>query len=250
MKTMMWAYSQGSEGAKLVADAMGIKRIKHENSEYKGGPGSVVINWGSGAIPGFVRDRAGTVIMSDAAVCRGINKRRFFDIASEAGVNVPEYTSGEYFPKKWLREGHVVLARLALESSRGNGIVVMKKLDDFVYAPMYTKYIDKENEYRVHVVNGKVIYVQKKVATAEAKEGYVRNYDNGYILLHANSNAGTPMAVKTQAIAAVKAVGADYSGVDVIERDGVAYVLEVNAAPYQTEGTAAAYAKAFYEMIG
>jgi len=249
--TMMYAYSNGSEGAKLVADALGVKRINHENSQYKGGRGTVVLNWGSGRLPDFVRDRAGTIINDPEAVNRGIDKREFFDYV-HGKVRIPEWTDSVRTAREWFKDGSVVIARTVLDSSRGAGIVVMKRLLDFVHAPLYTKYIDKDSEWRVHVVNAEVVYVQRKIRDINRPvvNEYVRNWDNGFILLNQNDQYKCPADVKLQALLAVQTVGQDYSGVDVIEKDGRAYVLEVNAAPYQTEATAEAYAAAFKAMIG
>lgn len=249
--TMMYAYSNKSNSGKLVAQALDIRRINHENSQYTGGGNHVVINWGCSELPTFVDRRAGRVINRPETVLRGVNKLNFFDYV-DGKVPIPEWTDSERMAKSWLRRGFTVIARTRLESSKGAGIVVMKTLDDFTPARLYTKYIEKDSEYRVHVVNGKVVYTQKKVkdSSRETTNEYVCNYDSGWILLHADSTRACPGAVKDVALLAVASVGQDSSGVDVIVKDGLAYVLEVNAAPHMTEGIASAYAKEFEAMIG
>lgn len=249
--TMMYAYSNQSNSGKLVAEALGVRRINHENSQYTGGGNHVVINWGASELPAFIHRRAGRVINSSESVSRGLNKLDFFDYV-DGKVVTPEWTDSARMAKSWLRRGETVIARTRLESSKGQGIVVMKSLDDFTEARLYTKYIEKDSEYRVHVVNGKVVYTQRKVKdpSREITNEYIRNYDSGWILLHADATRVCPMVVKTVALLAVEALGQDYSGVDVIVKDGMAYVLEVNAAPHMTEGIASAYAKEFETMIG
>jgi len=54
-------------------------------------------------------------------------------------------------------------------------------------AQYYQKYIDIKDEYRLHVVDGKVIYAVKKVARKNLKDAFVNHYTN-YIINYAGKN--------------------------------------------------------------
>jgi len=54
-------------------------------------------------------------------------------------------------------------------------------------AQYYQKYIDIKDEYRLHIVNGEVIYAVKKTARKNLKDAFVNHYTN-YIINYAEKN--------------------------------------------------------------
>ena len=77
--THVLPYKSGSKGAKHLAQALGVKRIKRENSSYRPKERHVVINWGcgSGNIP--VRVAGVRFINKPIAVARASNKALCFN---------------------------------------------------------------------------------------------------------------------------------------------------------------------------
>lgn len=51
MKAFIFPYKPGSESSKALADGLGIKRIAHKNSKFKGSKDTLVINWGASKVP-------------------------------------------------------------------------------------------------------------------------------------------------------------------------------------------------------
>ena len=103
---------------------------------------------------------------------------------------------------------------------------------ELVNAPLYTRYVPKQDEYRVHVFGGRVIAVQRKARRndVENPNWRIRNHANGFVF--AREGVVAPQQVIEQSIMAVAALGLDFGGVDVIfnrHRD-TAYVLEINTA--------------------
>ena len=249
--TIMYSFSNDSQGSKLVAGALGVKRMLHEGSTWIPSNKKVVINWGCGGdIPG-VCYRAGRLINHPEAVMRIINKATFFDecrAEPKKAPRVPQFTNSPAEAKGWLQAGHIVLARTILEGARGDGIVVMKSALDFVPARLYTMYIDKDAEYRIHVVNGKMVFKQQKIWDEETprKNPYVRNRENGFILI--TKVRPVEQDAIDQSIKAVKFFGLDFGAVDVVVLDDVAYVLEINSAPWMDAASAEAYADELKEM--
>jgi D-alanine-D-alanine ligase-like ATP-grasp enzyme len=78
---------------------------------------------------------------------------------------------------------------------------------------------------------------------APAERNYVRSYENGWIF--AREDVVRNPAAEAAAIAAVASLGLDFGAVDVILREGKAYVLEVNTAPGIEGATLSAYLEAF-----
>lgn len=209
---------------------------------------TAVINWGS-TLP----LDALTAVNGPAAVALAIDKLDTFKHLLRSGVNIPTF----YEDGALLDRDKIWLARTRLRASGGEGIVVLRKGDEMIQAPLYVQYIPKHLEYRVHVFNqtgGSDTYVQQKLRRNEAEqtadEKLLRNHSNGWVF--AQPVGDIPAAVCKQAVAAVEYLGLDFGAVDVIvgRDDGEAYVLEVNTAPgLQGETTLDFYAEQIVNLV-
>ena len=146
-----------------------------------------------------------------------------------------------------------VVCRHLLRSNSGRGIEIIDPGVDIPDAPLYTEYVKKASEWRVHVAFGNVIDVTRKIKdpTREVTNWQVRNHDNGFIFVR---ESGEPpcQSIITHALKAVDLLGLDFGAVDVIwnQHQERAYVLEVNTAPgLDGETTLNAYTKAIKQHI-
>lgn len=252
----IYPYKTGSRSAASLAEALGIRQIKHEGSRFRGGQGKVVINWGASELPEQVR--LCRVLNPVAAVRNAHNKLNTFQILAAAGVSIPGFTRSADEAIGWIEQGRVVVARRTLTGHSGQGIEILQKGLDFVNAPLYTKYIPKTAEYRLHVVKGRngqysIVDVQRKVKDPERDviDWKVRSHGNGFIFVRNDDrNRSYKDVVETQckevAIGAVRALGLDFGGVDVIfnKKANQAYCLEVNTAVGLEGATVQVYANA------
>jgi glutathione synthase/RimK-type ligase-like ATP-grasp enzyme len=124
-------------------------------------------------------------------------------------------------------------------------------------APLYTQYVPKRHEYRVHVFQGRVIDVQRKARRHDVADEdvnwKVRNNANGFIFARNGDALGTvPDDVLYEATKAVTSLNLDFGAADVIfnEREALAYVLEVNTAPGLVGTTLENYTAAFEAYRG
>jgi glutathione synthase/RimK-type ligase-like ATP-grasp enzyme len=121
-----------------------------------------------------------------------------------------------------------------------------------VPAPLYTKYIKKISEYRVHVVGNAVIDVQKKMRRTDIPDEQVnwqvRSHSNGFIF--GREGVVLPDAVTADCVRCVNELGLDFGAVDVIfnAHQETYYVLEVNTAPGLTGTTLVNYANALTNL--
>ncbi len=247
----LYAWNKTSEGGANLIATLGGKRIKHEKSKFKGNKNKVVINWGSSQLPEEVTKSS--ILNDPKAVSICSNKLTFFDHISKSGrVSVPDWTNDPDTAYRWVSEGFIVCARTVLQGHSAEGLILMTKDDpkSLVKAPLYTKYIPKEDEYRVHVVGKEVIDIQRKALRngwidEHGPANYkIRNLANGFVYIRNDINP--PQSVLDVAIAAVQEVGLDFGAVDVIwnrKRDA-SYVLEINTAPGLEGSTVENYAKA------
>lgn len=243
----LYAYKQGSRSAAALAAALGIKRIKHEggNIIIKDTP---LINWGASKLaPRIIGvavndEGAHDILNHPGAVARAANKLEAFKFLSVAGVSVPEWTTSVRDASLWALNGVDVVVRHKLTGHSGEGIEILsaeqwnnrEEGDDvFPIAPLYTKYLKKKEEYRIHVFQGDAFFIQRKARKLDVPDDQVnwkvRNLAGGFIF--ANKDVQVPDVAKQEAINAVAALGLDFGAVDIIlGMDGVFYVLEVNTA--------------------
>ena len=246
----IWSYKFPSKGAKSLAGSLKAKRIRDENSKFKGLPHKMVINWGASEVPPEVMKCA--IINPPDKVSDASNKLIAFQMMErdEAEINIPPFTEDIEEAKAWTNDGHVAVCRTTLRGHSGEGIVIAETPDEVVAAPLYTQYIKKAEEYRIHVVKGKVIDRHRKARrlTEENVNWRVRNHANGFIFQR--NDIDIPKGVEEQALLTVAALGLDFGAVDLIynAKQGIAYVLEVNTAPGLEGSTVESYSRAFKEL--
>lgn len=222
----IYPYKMYSQSAKALSSALGCKRII-PGGRYSPKSGTKIVNWGSSTIP-FTGDN---VLNKAHATGSSSNKLRTFQILKNAGVSVPDFTTDINEAKLWQQRGWKVLARHKLSSHSGQGIQVVKLEEPMPHAPLYVKYIAKQHEYRVHVFKGKIIDVIEK----RRRYGYdninsfIRTINNGWVFCRDNIVCSDN--IKNLCLSAIFALGLDIGAVDVIEKDGKIYILEVNSAP-------------------
>jgi len=241
----LYPYSMASESAKALALAMNIKRIKTEGSKYKHKPGNWIINWGSSNI------FAERTINPGEAVALLINKRSFFNLIKDIeGVNVIPFTQDIEVAKGW---DATVVERHTLTGNSGKGIKIKERGEGLEQAPLYTKYIPKDTEWRIHMVGDRVVDIQRK----GIKQGTVpttwkiRSHNNGFIFLRSQEAPGIVLTQVEKVHNFFREKGLTFAAYDVIlnDRSNKAYVLEGNTAPGLEGTTVQKYADALKEHL-
>jgi glutathione synthase/RimK-type ligase-like ATP-grasp enzyme len=254
MKTYIYSHNPHSEGAKALSEALGVKRIKHGNSKFRGGAGKAIINWGAGTLPDQVA-ACQTILNKPQAIRNASNKLKSFELFREAGVSIPPFFTSKEQALGYMGENanSGMVCRTVLAGHSGVGIIIADTPDDLVDAPLYTAYIKKQEEYRYHVFMGQVVDIQRKArrldVPAENVNWKVRNLDGGFIFAR-EGVVESPVASE-EAIKAVNALGLDFGAVDLIynAREDKYYVLEVNTAPGLAGSTLDGYARRFAEVF-
>lgn len=254
MKTYIYSHNPHSEGAKLLAQALNVKRVKHGNSKFRGGMGKAIINWGAGTLPDQVA-ACQKIINPPEAIRNASNKLKSFELFQECGVSIPPFFTNKEEACEYLESnpGSSVVCRTVLNGHSGAGIVICDNVDALVVAPLYTAYVKKQEEYRYHVFMGKVVDIQRKARKREVPDEdvnwKVRNLDGGFIFAREGVVA-SPIASE-EAIKAIEALGLDFGAVDLIwnQREDRYYVLECNTAPGLSGSTLDGYALRFKEVL-
>lgn len=246
----IWISTNGrpSDGAKALSSQAGFRRLRTGRGVRHR---ELVINWGSGKALEAPQLRAGRVpriINLPELVGAAANKLTAFRKFAENEIKTVDWTTDREVARAWKTDRKTVVVRNKLTGHSGDGIVIIAKdsEDDVPQAPLYTKYLFKEKEFRIHVVDGRVIDTQRKIRDPEREptDWKVRSHANGFIYVRENIEEDT--ARDRLAIAAVGALGLTFGAVDVIQsKDGECYVLEVNTGPGLEGQTLSNYAEAF-----
>lgn len=245
-KVKVYAYNRFSESAKAIAQALGVKRIKHRGSRLN--PlDKTIINWGSTKRNWFNCRRT---LNHPSRVQFASDKLKFFQTTEHLGLT-PDYTTDMEVAKIWVRDGYKVCIRHTTTGHEGAGLVIVNSEEEIEPAPLYTKYIKKKEEYRVHVVGHKVIFVQRKARrfSCDNPNWEIRNHHNGFVFT--NQDVQPPECVINAALAVMDSLCLDFGGADVIynEHQDRAYVLEVNTAPGMEGTTVGKYADALSDYL-
>lgn len=253
-------YRAGSRGANEIATALGGRVLRLNGSQFRARRGDVLINWGNtNGIP-CQMDRAIGI-----PVCKIYNNPEDIRAASnklEFFRRVRDHEP-EIIPAFWTRPEDIpdnafpVVCRTVLAGHSGEGIHIAATRADLVRAPLYVKYVKKQDEYRVHVgkeirPDGNVLHIidvqqKRRRHDHENPNFQIRNLANGFI--YAREGVECPDAVLDVARRALGCIDLDFGAVDVIwnARERRAYVLEVNTAPGITGTTVERYRDFFLQ---
>lgn len=254
MTIFVFPYNAHSESVRNL----GFRRIKRDGSRYRYSARHTLINWGCSPGQHHMLDETPwrDVVNHPGAVHHAKNKLTCFQSlqAQEYNHLVIPWTTDQQQVRQWLSEGHVVFARTSLTGHSGAGIIELSGADAVIPpAPLYTKYIKKKAEFRVHVVDGgpPQVLVTQKVARpgAEVTNWRVRSHHNGFIFQEPASNLPANLINRLKSLAenAVNLLDLDFGAVDIIwnEQTNHLYFLEVNTAPGITGRTVDFYRNAF-----
>lgn len=245
-------YSQHSLSAKSLAQGLGIKRLKVDGtSKYSPRRRHRILNWGrSEENWPFVWDEDEVLwVNTPEAVTKASDKLTSLLKMSQSGVSVPEFTTFNDEASQWSSQGKRIFCRTLLKANGGRGIIDIDPYSvDIPRSPLYTVYVRKSSEWRVHILFQKVIFIQRKIRNPHETpvSWRIRNHANGFIFQQNYDRTAWKDEIGDEALKAVRSLGLDIGAVDIVW-DNMAkkpYVLEVNTAPGLEGKTLEAYIKA------
>lgn len=256
-------YKTESNSAKQLSSFLKCKRMRLNNSTLSDREGLKLINWGNSTV-NLSHLPSAKVFNKPDNIRLASHKIEFFKRISKFNenssviVNIPDWTTSVREARNWYADGNDVVCRHVLQGHSGDGIELVKFNEDISAsnavprAPLYTKYSKKKDEYRVHVVAGKAIFVQRKaVQHSTSSANYqIRNVANGFVFV--TRELSPDPSIISSAVNAVNALGLDFGAADVMwnERRKTATVIEVNTACALKSGTGATrYKAAMYNLI-
>lgn len=159
------------------------------------------------------------------------------------GLSALEFTQDQAIAGDWFNKGSVVIGRKLLESYEGKGIEVFSPTEapdpaKILECKLFTKFIPKEREFRVHVFKGKPVITLEKKKKKEWEgptSDYVKNTQYGYVFCQEDLVIAPPLQLRINILASQASTicASDFQGVDIgyhKEKDNL-FVIEVNSAP-------------------
>ena len=238
-------------GAAKLAREIGARRLRLVRTRFRPRRTDVIVNWGNTSAP-FSPDEVGLFINEPQAVESAVNKVIAYRIMAAGDVPCVPFTCNEEVAGEWLRDGDCVVARTLTRASSGRGIIIVNPGDPLPASPLYTKYVKKRDEYRVHVAHSGVFDIQQKRRRRnyENRDNQIRNHHNGWVYCREGIDS-TPQCVLDAALKTYEAFDLDFCAVDIgynahYER---ASVYEVNTAPGLEGQTLLSYSEMVLNLV-
>lgn len=205
-----------------------------------------LVRWGSRKRITYIPNEQ--TINRRTRIAQNTNKLKSLRIMDDADVPVPPHSTNHNdldYPMLGRKTSH----------SQGTDIALILQQRDIDYYPsdFYTQYIPTDREFRVHIVGGEPIKVNKKLRRNDVDrrdyEPHVRNYESGFVFGTTNGDPEDHPAADP-AVKACNALELEIGAVDVIrDEQGNYHVLEVNTAPSLDEANLKLYGDKIAELI-
>lgn len=173
------------------------------------------------------------------------NKLGQYEWFKSHGLSSLEFTTEQAQAGAWFNAGMAVVGRKLLESYEGKGIVMFDPekgsptKEDVLACKVFTKFIPKNREFRVHMFKGEPVIILEKKKKTEWEgptSKYIFNTEHGYVFCQHDLEL-SPTLTGAIHFLAKKASGvnnSDFQGVDIgydEAHTGKLFVIEVNSAP-------------------
>lgn len=185
------------------------------------------------------------------SISTAVDKVETFHALASANLQTVPYTSVKGIAQTWLDNGHTVVCRLITNGYGGEGIVLCAGDDILPDCELYTQYIKKKHEYRVHVFGPNVIDTTIKRKKKGVEHNHkIRNHGNGWVYCRENIEPDERRDSLAKAI--VAELGLWFGAVDMIynEKQDKYYILEINTAPGLVGTTLTSYVNAIAKEMG
>ena len=158
------------------------------------------------------------------------NKILFRDILQSNNISVPK----TFFNKRNVN----IFPVIGRESNhhQGRNIILCTSEDDLyndIRSEYWSEYIKKDREFRIYTFFGKIIKVDEKVPTEKGKNEIAWNQHLGNSSFRNVRWNSWPLESISECLKVLEIIPIHFSGIDVICKDNIPYILEGNTAPTQ-----------------
>lgn len=278
LATAVHEYSRSLGNNNLRINSLKLKSAP-QASRWTYQPGDYIINYGNSSWEArnfqcTVPVQGEDVINSPRHVARTTDKRVTFDWVRRSWpqeMAIPS-TTNHTQARDWLQSGCDIVERHQVKGHSGEGIRIVSGRDnglpnDLLRAPLYTAYVNKRREFRVHIVRigdqyQYLIQQKRRRMDHTDPDWRIQNLQNGFI--YATEAVDDDVdTTQLQWIARMALRDLDFGAVDILEANNSDYnqqklhynggellLLEVNSAPgIKADSVKNFYGKAITEVI-
>ena len=291
MNIYLWDSNATDLTGKVLAAQLGAKETREKPKNINNG--DVVIGWGTKTKENISLSNTAIILNHPNHIRNARNKFKTLELLAankDTSKTIPKFIAADKI-KDAMKRGTFSFPLIGRTNYHQGGAGLWtvlsahhleKALEEG--AQYFVEYLPIDDEYRVHVFKGKVIYVQKKVENP-TEEGWVAqrkekiedyaeknkvkinwdsvNYALGILAKEAQlldrivrSNkrgwkfshikiADVPKALIDAAVKSVEVIGLDFGAVDCATAGKNPYIIEVNTGPRLQGGTLEEYVKTF-----
>jgi len=253
-RIIVFPYKMGSAGGKRLAETLKergpfpVLRV-YSDRDYSPKEDDFIVGWGAGYRAQWYRKSIPNYLNRPDNVALSVDKVESLSAFEVAGVPCPPFTAYRQQARRWCHTDGRVVVRGEVGGRDGAGLLVATDHAELPMAPLYTRFVPTQEEWRVHVMGGTIIATQRKVRIEgrpdEADAIRVSKTGWGLSYLYEDQQ---PECVENPAKAAVRVLGLDFAAVDIGVYNGKATVFEVNTAPELSPLTAKYYADALVRL--
>lgn len=211
----------------------------------------MLVRWGCTST--FPRDRKNKTINKPEEMHLVYDKKRSRKLMQEGGISTPKtYFSVEEAlnTNNWRDLNFPVIVRPRCHSQGADTTICRDpaSLLPFVRKDCYiSEYIQKEREFRVHVMNNYILAVTEKVP--ENREAICWNEATAGSAFNNVRWHNWPVGLLREASKATRLLNIDFGGIDFMQKGNTFYCLECNTAPSLSPYRQKVYARGFKYLL-
>jgi glutathione synthase/RimK-type ligase-like ATP-grasp enzyme len=168
-----------------------------------------------------IKAKKGAVFNKSVSVEIARDKLATFKALENKNISV-ESTTNFDTAKKWLKDGHTIVARKFSKESNGKGLTYCQTMEvlNNTEAIFWSKYIPNAQELRVYCWRDKVLSI------------YIKDIENDSFIFKLNKGMENHPQLVDLVDKVYKNIGLDFCGLDILtDTIGKMHLLEVNSAP-------------------
>lgn len=237
-------------------DSTGVKRLENEKFRFMGTEPNQetykgIMRWGYTGNIGFPDNKT----INTAQMIHNVNnKADCRQRLEESNIKCPVTYYNKTSAKEAIMLGRRNIIGRPSRHAQGRNIVISntpEDIDNDRTSSYWSEFVDKDKEYRVYTFFGRITMVAEKVPTEEGRNRIAWNHFCGGSVFENVRWDEWPIESCKMALKASNVIGIDFAGVDVMEKDGIPYILEINSAHSLTsEYRKRTFAKALKWAIG
>jgi glutathione synthase/RimK-type ligase-like ATP-grasp enzyme len=225
-------------------EASWVRNDQMQDSQYT----DILVRWGCTST--FPRDKRNKLLNMAKDIHLVADKKESRELLQNEGVLVPKtyFSVGEVLSARYVLPPLIARPRYHSQGRDTTICETYEDLESFRNQDYYfSEYIQKEKEFRVHVMYNYILAIAEKVPEDPTAICWNRSRSSSTIV---NVNwYNWPLGLMREAFKVSKLLNIDFGGIDFIQKEDKFYCLECNSAPSLSPYRQEMYSKGFQYIL-